>query len=87
MTRMGDAQPPQLPPPRLPVPPVRTYKEHPGDPTSADFREWLEKFRIYLQDHGGEPGTRVPAHRFPEERLLPPFGIGSDEDVQVDADS
>jgi len=33
---------------RLPVPPVQTYKEHRDDPTT-DFREWLEKFEIYVR--------------------------------------
>ncbi len=40
--------PPALPNPRLPVPALPKYKEHPGDP-SPDFRQWLVQFELYLE--------------------------------------
>ncbi len=34
-------------PSKIPVPPLRPYKVHAGDPTS-DFREWFGEFELLL---------------------------------------
>ncbi len=36
------------PNPRLPVPSLPKFKEHPRDP-SPDFRQWLVQFELYLE--------------------------------------
>ncbi len=45
---MEDQQPQAPPIPRLPVPALPKFKEHPGDP-SPDFRQWFTQFELYLE--------------------------------------